>query len=341
MSLSITLLAFLFLIFPGYTFLKGYYSYRYFSSKHISLSIFSIFTYSIIPAFLVLALTTFIFNLIGYLFKYDSFLSLNSVFHILTEKKKYLSNSIDIIEHNPIFVIGYGALALIIGYVQGFFTWIYIRHWNFDTKISLLRYPNPWYYKLSGEYVKFPENSKWSLYETFRNSPDIGVLIKAILISEHGETVYLGVVESFEMQPKSTGLESITLSKVIRFDFNANRELFARSNLTEDVVILQYDKLRSLKIKYTPLETSELNISENKNKDKIKKKERIILTHVMIANIVIILFSIIHLFNQQINVLYILTLITVFMCIVILSRAFVYLKKFGRENISNNLLSAG
>lgn len=199
-------------LMPGLAVYKGYYSLSIFKTKYISQSWFTIVGYSLIPAVIVhvcsiyIATLTVHFGLWGNscgVISYDAIGELCLLNRVGHDQLWGMSKLV------PEFLF-YGALSLFIGYSLGVSIRIIVRNWGLDLKYGILRFPNRWYYLLTGETLYFTERTLTR--KAYRRQIEkITVRICARLREEKGIFEVKGVVEDFCMTRDETGLDYIKL----------------------------------------------------------------------------------------------------------------------------------
>jgi hypothetical protein len=227
MNIAISSVIMVMIILPGLLFFRGYYSNE-FSSKYFKASISKLIPSILIPAFLfhtlLFLLTKFPFVKCTPNIEYVGILLTSKD----TSELKIVFNNISQFGTSVFY---YFSLIYLLASVTGYFSWFTIRKTKLDRKIPVLRYPNRWYYILTGEIFDFPQKDKNN--DKFKNSKDIKIRYVDVLVQiGDNSIIYSGILHNFILSKENTGVECIKLRNVKRKELSIN----GRKNIEIDKI---------------------------------------------------------------------------------------------------------
>lgn len=180
-------------------------------------------------------------------------------------------------------------LSLVVGYGSGYISWTIIRNNRLDIKLPFLRYPNKWYYILTGEVTKFPENSNKDIFQEFNIEDEISVYIQALVSSQNMDFLYCGIIESFGLSNSKSGIENIVLSRPLRIDFNSEGQIISNHYIKDHIFVLPFSEIKNFRFQYG----KNLVDYELMNPRFIKKERRVI-SHLIAIFLLILLLSMLY-----------------------------------------------
>jgi hypothetical protein len=251
MNIAIGALVLLLLIFPGilfrYAYLSGPYSRRNFQS-----SLSDEVVLSLIPAFLIQALS---YSVVELILKINVDISL--LIRLVSQVSGVVAAEFEIIENSILLFSIYNLITCSFGFLAGKLFRNFVAKNNWDIKYHSLRFNNEWYYLLSGRIIDFPGNAG--------NSRNINMVRVDVMSESQGNTIiYSGILREFYLS-KADGLDRIYLTNVYRRKLNDDspRELTAPIEqefddryykMPGDIFVIPYQQIRNINITYYVIE---------------------------------------------------------------------------------------
>jgi len=137
----------------------------------------------------------------------------------------------------------YNALLMALAFASGMLFKIFIRSSGLDRKSPLFRFPNKWYYILSGEILEFPQFGI--------TNPEFDTAVVDILVNtENGSYIYTGELMDFYLSDTG-GLESV----VIRFPM---KKKFDQPSTFQEIpgkfLHIGHDQILNMNVRYITIE---------------------------------------------------------------------------------------
>lgn len=265
MNIAFSTILIVLIILPGLLFLKGYHS-NDFSSKYFKTEITKLIPSVLIPAlflhlFFLLILELPIFGYypniqyIGILLTSDNTKELNEVF------KNISTNFYKISFY---FIVLY-FFSLSIGYLS----WLVIRKTKFDRRLPIFRFPNRWYYILTGEIFDFPKKDKKN--NKFESSKNITIRYVDVLVQVGSYSlIYSGILHNFMLSVEGNGVDCIKLRNVKRKKISLDGQSSDFKKIPGEYLLLPFSEVKNINITYYNLTDYVLKIKEETKNPELK-----------------------------------------------------------------------
>jgi hypothetical protein len=247
MSFAFSTIVMLLLVLPGLLFFRGYFSNE-FSSNFFKTDFVQLVPIIIIPslilhliflAFLTLPVFKFYPNI-----EYVGILVTANDTKVLKEIFANISANIFRISFYFISLYAFSVLT-------GFFSWLIIRKTTLDRKLPVFRYPNRWYYILTGEIFDFSKKDKTN--NRFENSKNISIRYVDVLVQVGTYSlIYSGILHSFMLSKYNTGVDYIKLRSVKRKKISVEGQQKFKK-IPGEYLLLPFNEIKNINITYYDL----------------------------------------------------------------------------------------
>ena len=215
MNVVLSALIIILLLYPGITFRAVYFKGRRSDGVYrlrvniLRQPIWEQVTASLIPALLIHLFCTQAITIYGYLTDFQ----INYGFLYAFLRNEPLPSSVSL---NWYFVefCGYLSMTFSLSLLAGAFARSYVSNNRLDTKITLLRFSNEWFYWLTGRILESDEDHK-------DRNIDL-IAIHALAETKENTIVYTGFLHDFVLADANNGLDRIVL-------FNASKSVYKKT----------------------------------------------------------------------------------------------------------------
>lgn len=263
----------IFVIIPGLTFRRFYYSGEFSKEFNSDFNLLRLLVSSIIPGFLFFFLAIFIYSAIWQIIDIDllfsSFDDLN-IFKFINSFS--IGKCLTIEEAFTQSILPFWFFLIYTSLIGGVFTQNFVRYSKLDLKFKVFRFKNYWFYLLKGEYATLNKRNRKN--ETTQS----GVTYASVRVNTNDgvETISGGVLD-YELESKS----NTKLSKLVLTDYQilkSSEEFYSsKKNGTividcKNVIDIDFRYIRN-KVVQTGLRTDrELEVREDGSFNVLKKK---------------------------------------------------------------------
>ena len=171
------------------------------------------------------------------------------------------------IENNIFRILFYLISLYLFSSFAGFLSWLTIRNSTLDRKLPVFRYPNQWYYILTGEIFDFSKKDKRN--NKFETSKNISIRYIDALVQIGNHTfIYSGILHNFMLSKQNTGVDFIKLRNVKRKNVSIDGEEQPFKNIPGEYLLLPFSEIKNINITYYDLKSyiqKAIHEAENKN----------------------------------------------------------------------------
>jgi hypothetical protein len=214
MSVTVILLLSFFLWFPGYLFIRSYYSSD-FSIKFTQIDIYHEVIYSLIPSFIIHFIFYHFAKWLGYI------VPIKQIVHIIPQNFPGFINEIFV---DTFFM--YNVIVWTFAILTGHFARVLVKYCGWDLLFESLRYPNQYYYLLNGGIKDInqitQEKKKFRLFyfNQFRGSINL-INVDVLVNTDYGLLIYRGLLYHYILGPQNS-LDKIILAATYKAKYNSD-----------------------------------------------------------------------------------------------------------------------
>lgn len=142
-------------------------------------------------------------------------------------------------------ICGYYIVVLFVAYILAQLSYALIRAFKWDRKFSVFRFQNYWNYYFRGEIKDFPE------FKFLNSGKYIHTMADVLIQTASGDTkMYKGVLSQYTIEPKTNKLETIYLTRVLRWKYCKDKEKMIQVEVPGDCMIIPYASVLNLNLEY-------------------------------------------------------------------------------------------
>ena len=255
MSIALSTLVLFFLLIPGITFRRFYYSEE-FSREYFKETFFAVFIATILPSLffqlLWYSLTTSIGQNID-LYVFGDIISSNPK-----------NETFDNIENNALNILLYNFSMFFIAGLSGYLLKQVVRNQKWDRQFKFFRFQNSWHYILKGEFFDFPRAEIMLERDTVEDIEF--VFIDAIIEINNESYIYDGILVDYELSSDG-GLDNISITNAQRRNITDDSEITNQGEKKDNqskyypidghILVLKYCEIKNLNFTYYTLDFEE------------------------------------------------------------------------------------
>lgn len=204
MEIAISGIVIIFLLLPGISFNKGFYSGE-FSRQYLSNDFYSLFINTLFPSAIIYFIAfPFSYFLFGYKFDFEILLG------IISSNDELVKNSIQKINEFILQLILFQIIINILSFFLGIFIRNKILKYSLDAKNSILRFNNIWHYLISARFLQYNNI-------LINDSPeDVDLTFIDALVNINDNTfIYTGILIDYQLGKDGT-LDLLIITKAQR-----------------------------------------------------------------------------------------------------------------------------
>lgn len=243
MDIAISGIVIIFLLLPGISFNKGYYSGE-FSRKYLSNDFYSLFVSTLFPSlFIYLISFPIVYFIFGYGYDIRVFLG------IISSNDELVSQSIEAVNRFIVEIIVFQLVVNLGSYFFGKVLHDIILKYSLDTKVHILRFNNIWHYLITGRFLQYRDVLNIDTVQ------DIDLTFVDALVNINNQTfIYTGILIDYQLGKDGT-LDLLIITKAQRKLVSVGNEEDYR-DIRGNYLVLKYSDLINVNLSFIQIEPS-------------------------------------------------------------------------------------
>ncbi len=240
MEIAISSLIVLFLLLPGISFNRGYYSGE-FSIRYLKTDFFTLLIGTLVQSICIYVFGYFLTSCLGFTYDFKTLLG------ILSSNEELVKESIEKIDRYIEEIATFHIITNSISYLSGKLLRNIILTYGLDIKFRHLQFQNIWYYITTGKYLEIHDILQIDRAE------DADLTFVDALIKINDQTfIYTGILLDFELGKDGT-IDFITITKAQRKLVTGN-DSGSYKDIKGNLLVLKYSDLLNINYSFIQLE---------------------------------------------------------------------------------------
>lgn len=248
MNFAFVTILLLFISLPGISIRRSYYASR-FSLNYISTNLINELIWSVIPAIFLHGIAILIIERIS---SFSFHLECLGYLVAGGDDKTEIHKIFDNIHSNIANIIIYNSILTLIAIILGNSARLAVRGLGLDIIFGILRFPNPWHYLFTGEYLSFEKGWKGRKFHE-----KVDFIVVDVLVNIGGvDAIYSGKLEDYYLSKTGNGLDRLIIKYPTKKAFTVDSSS-EEKEIPGDYLTIPYDKIVNINTQYYIFENNE------------------------------------------------------------------------------------